>query len=46
MLYGYAEKTPFVNLSAGSIEEKIIPEKMYKASICGYRLSIRVVFSL
>ena len=44
MFGGYAGKILVVNLSEGSIEEKVLPEKTYRAFIGGYGLGIRILY--
>jgi len=44
MLGGYAGKILVVNLSKGSIEETVLPEKTYRAFIGGYGLGIRILY--
>ncbi|MBN2318901.1 MAG: aldehyde ferredoxin oxidoreductase family protein [Acidobacteria bacterium] len=44
MFGGYAGKILFVDLSKGSIEETVLPEKTYREFIGGYGLGIRILY--
>ncbi len=44
MFGGYAGKMLFVDLSSGSIQEEVLPEKICREFIGGYGLGIRVLY--
>jgi aldehyde:ferredoxin oxidoreductase len=41
---GYAGKILFVDLTVGSIEEEVLPERIYREFLGGYGLGIRVLY--